>query len=391
MKNIFKALLIVIVLLFVVSKSEAQTVETIPLSQSISGDGIVRGKDGKLYVAGGCDKSQVYKIDLDGNISVISSALNGPTALIFKPGTDTLIISNWRSGVINTLSQDGVVNTFVNLPFGPGGMVFDNSGNLYVAHNQGANGQSGGIVKVKPDKSWSYFATGGSIFNPVGLVIDENENLYCANLKDGRITKIDKDGNQTLIATVPSTGKFRVGHLTYFNRRMYATALTNGKIYKITLSGDVSFFAGTGSPSYNDGSAYQASFKNPNGICFSLGGDTLFIRETLESNNRIRMIYDLVLKIGEVKTSNFMNSNVFNVYPNPVVNNVKFNLNILYPSLVTVSIYDVFGRHIETCIDDFLNPGTYEFNKNTDKLSAGVYFYRAKVGNKSISEKFIIQ
>ncbi len=392
MRTYLQLLLVLTIVTSILTQSvRAQTVGTIPLSQNITGDGIVLGMDGNLYVAGGWDKSMVYRIDPDGNVDTISNDLSSPVSLMFKPGTDTLLVSNWQTGIINTLSLDGVLGTYATLQFGPGGMAFDHEGYLYVAHNKGAIGQSGGISKVEPDGSWSTLASGGTINNPVGLIIDENEDLYCANLKDARITKVDLEGNQELIATVPSTGTFKVGYITYLNGNIYATALSSNKIYKVTLDGEVSLYAGTGVYGYENGPALQATFTNPNGICFSNTGDTLFVRETLQANNRIRIIYDLTTAVKNNPENENSQSAIFEIYPNPIIEYATIHINILKESGVDVSVYDLYGEFREIVVATDLNPGHHKFKWKTENLPSGIYFCRAKIGKRSINKKVIVQ
>ncbi len=391
MKNKFWFLLLFIVLFLSGSIiTIAQTVGTITLSQNISGDGIAIGDNGDLYVAGGWNKNMVYGIDMEGNVEVVSNGLTSPVGLMFKPGTDTLLVSNWQTGIINTLSLDGVLGIYANLQFGPGGMVFDSEGYLYVAHNKGNSGQ-GGISKVGPDGSWTTLASGGTINNPVGLIIDENEDLYCANLKDARITRVDLEGNQEFIATVPGTGTFKVGNIAYLDGNIYATALSSNKVYKVTLDGEVSLYAGTGVYGFEDGPALQATFTNPNGICFSNTGDTIFVRETLQDNNRIRFIYDIATSVENNKENDINNNIGVEIYPNPIIDDATIHINILKGAEVNVSVYDVYGKIIERVVGSGLNPGHHKFKWTRENLQSGICFCRIKIGNELISRKIIIQ
>lgn len=62
-------------------------------------------------------------------------------------------------------------------------------------------------------------------------------------------------------------------------------------------------------------------------------------------------------------------------YPNPFnpVTKIKFDI----PNAINVSlkIYDILGREVSVVVNDFLIPGTYEFDFNGSSLSSGVYFY----------------
>ena len=62
---------------------------------------------------------------------------------------------------------------------------------------------------------------------------------------------------------------------------------------------------------------------------------------------------------------------------------IQFSLPI--PGYVTLNIYDMLGREIQTLVSDFKKSGTYFINIDADELSSGIYFYKLHVEN-SFSE-----
>ncbi len=393
MRKIFIVLSIPVLCFFGINAVTAQIVGTLTLSQAINGDGIVVDQAGNIYCAEGWLNSKVYKIDTEGNVSEITSNLTGPTDITLKPGTDTLIVSNWNDGIINTLSMDGTIGLYVDLPKGTGGMVFDDEGRLYVAMNRQYAGEIGGIIRVELDGTWNYFATGGSIWNPLGLDIDENQNLYCSNMRDARVSKIDTSGNTTLVADINCTGSGNVGagYLAYSNGAIYVTGVSCNKIFKVTIDGEISTFAGTGEYGFQDGETEQATFANPNGISFSPTGDTMFIRETWSTTNRIRFIYDLATSVENNNENGIFNNSSVEIYPNPIIDDATIHINILKGAEVNVSVYDVYGKIIERVVGSGLNPGHHKFQWTTENLQSGIYFCRVKIGDRLINRKLIVQ
>jgi hypothetical protein len=82
-------------------------------------------------------------------------------------------------------------------------------------------------------------------------------------------------------------------------------------------------------------------------------------------------------------------------YPNPFnpVTTLSFVLD--RPSAVTLTIYDVTGRRIATVIDEPMSEGPHDVLwESTDigghTLSSGVYFYRLKAGNRTMTKKMVL-
>jgi hypothetical protein len=63
-------------------------------------------------------------------------------------------------------------------------------------------------------------------------------------------------------------------------------------------------------------------------------------------------------------------------YPNPFnpATNIKFDLP--KTSFVSIKIYDVSGREVETIVNEKLQAGKYETRWNGSSYSSGVYFYK---------------
>ncbi|MGE5810427.1 MAG: YCF48-related protein [Ignavibacteria bacterium] len=77
-------------------------------------------------------------------------------------------------------------------------------------------------------------------------------------------------------------------------------------------------------------------------------------------------------------------------YPNPFNSSTIITYEIPYPRLVTLKIYDVLGREIETLVNEEKTPGRYKAEFNGSNLSSGIYFYRITVGSFSETKKMIL-
>ncbi len=77
-------------------------------------------------------------------------------------------------------------------------------------------------------------------------------------------------------------------------------------------------------------------------------------------------------------------------YPNPFNPTTNFGFRIVNFGLVTLKVFDVLGREVETLINESLLPGSYETTFDATGLASGVYIYRLTSGNRSLSRKLLI-
>ena len=68
------------------------------------------------------------------------------------------------------------------------------------------------------------------------------------------------------------------------------------------------------------------------------------------------------------------------------------NFSVPITSLVTIKLYDVMGREIETLVNGEKKPGNYsvQFTAGSHQLSSGIYFYRMRAGNFVETKKLIL-
>ena len=74
-------------------------------------------------------------------------------------------------------------------------------------------------------------------------------------------------------------------------------------------------------------------------------------------------------------------------YPNPFNPTTTIGYDIPERSLVTLVIYDVLGRRVETLVNGEKQPGHYEVTLDASRLASGVYLYRLQAGSFSETRK----
>jgi glycosidase len=87
--------------------------------------------------------------------------------------------------------------------------------------------------------------------------------------------------------------------------------------------------------------------------------------------------------------------NLFQNYPNPFNPSTTIRYSILNPSDVSIIVYDVLGREVNTLANEFKENGTFQVTWNGDddfrnKVSSGIYFYRIKAGTFVKTKKMIL-
>jgi len=74
-------------------------------------------------------------------------------------------------------------------------------------------------------------------------------------------------------------------------------------------------------------------------------------------------------------------------YPNPFNPSTIISYSISKSDFVTLTIYDILGREIQTLVSKFQLENIYSVNFEASKLSSGIYFYRLHVGHEFVGTK----
>jgi hypothetical protein len=82
----------------------------------------------------------------------------------------------------------------------------------------------------------------------------------------------------------------------------------------------------------------------------------------------------------------------FAVYPNPFKGKVQVRCQVPVAGRVSLRVYDIGGREVNTLCNQDLTPGTYNFTWNgTDHsgnaVAAGVYFYQLETPTTKLARK----
>jgi len=77
-------------------------------------------------------------------------------------------------------------------------------------------------------------------------------------------------------------------------------------------------------------------------------------------------------------------------YPNPFNPSTTISYQLPINCFMTLKVYDVLGREIETLVSERQNAGDHSVTFNATNLPSGVYFYRLRAGDFSETKKLVL-
>jgi hypothetical protein len=77
-------------------------------------------------------------------------------------------------------------------------------------------------------------------------------------------------------------------------------------------------------------------------------------------------------------------------YPNPFNPTTRISYVLSKAGFVTLKIFDVLGKEIQTLVSQFQNSNTYSVYFDAGKLSSGIYFYRINAGDFVETKKMLL-
>ena len=163
--------------------------------------------------------------------------------------------------------------------------------------------------------------------------------------------------------------------------------------YFYTMSDDLGWFSDSGSVEINSREETELFFSGnvPN------EGTTNTLTLTVFPENAIQLVrvVSLILEPSlSIRTPPF--SKVFSinpVFPNPFnpVTTIQFTLPMVEIwHAVSIQVYDIKGKLVETLMDEQMRPGQHTVKWNATGFSSGVYFLKMEAGNFSQVEKLML-
>ena len=253
-----------------------------------------KGSGGDGGAATSAQLSQPYGVatDISGNVYIADQG-NSKVRKVDSTGIITTFAGSGTPGS----NGDGGAATSAALG-GPCGVAADISGNVYISelvNNKIRSVNSKGIITtfagsgISGDGGDGGAATKASLYAPFGVATDRSGNLYIAQPNYYRkIRMVTSAGIMTTFAGTGefgSTGdggaatnaqlKFPYGVAVDISGNVYITDAYNQNVRKVTSSGIITTFAGTGAygSSGDGGAATSAQLGTPNGVAVDISGN----------------------------------------------------------------------------------------------------------------------
>lgn len=205
-----------------------------------------------------------------------------------------------------------------------------------------------------------------------------NFNSYFTNGGYMRYVKITLD---TIFNNVNSDLEIALVHQGITDTIAYRVGGSGNNFFNTVLNDSAAIPIENGVPPYNG----QFKPSKPLSQFINLSTNGTWILKILDRAKNltgvikswsITVTYSPTIGINPVSTLVPEKLSLFQNYPNPFNPSTIIKFQVDKKSFVSLKIFDVIGREVETVVNEDLSPGIYEvpFN-NSGKLSSGIYFY----------------
>lgn len=263
--------------------STFKSVSTLAETTATTSDGVSVAPNGDIYVSGGAGGQQIVRVTPDGVTSVFATGLSSANGSDFD-SSGNLYVADYSSNSVRKISAAGVVTNFAAGLDGPGGVWVDPNDNVLVSlYGAGMSGTGSKVLSIAPNGTVSTYASGGGLLDVVGIVGDDNGQVYASNWASGTLFKIT-GGNVSVLAQTGSNAN----QICYANGYIYIPSPAGARVRRVSLSGTVENFIGTGVPNTVDGPIAIAAFMKPNSCDFSADGTIMYVVD--RDSGRLRKV-----------------------------------------------------------------------------------------------------
>jgi sugar lactone lactonase YvrE len=317
-------------------------------------------------------------VDAAGNVFVADRG-NNRVRKITASGFVSTVAGNNTAGYADGV---GTAAQFNN----PSSVSVDATGNLYVADAQNYRIRkitSTGAVTTFAGSNYGYadgVGTAAQFSEPLGVAVDALGNVFVADniwirkiTSTGVVTTFAGSGTDGDADGIGTAAQFSSiwGVAVDFSGNILVSDTGNTRIRKITASGVVSTLAGS-TAGFADGIGNAAQFESPWGLAADAAGN-IYVADA--NNNLIRKITSTLLGISEFSDTSLK------LYPNPTYSliNIQTSNNVVLDKII---ITDLTGK---TVMEQTQNTNQV----SVEKLATGVYILNGYSEGNKFQEKFI--
>ena len=325
-----KKLLLTTAFFSVLFLAKAQTVTT--FTEGTPDDAIAVDASGNIYCSNYVGDT-VFKFTPTGEMTPFITGLNTPNGLAFNDNQE-LFVCDGQGNTIYKYDLDGNEIASYSAPGHPSGIVksFDDDSMIFTLY------QTNEIKRLAADGTITDVSLAAELNGPVGIVYDDNGNLFIGNYNNRAIYKVEENGDLTYIAQLPTEGGTypNLGFITYGDGKLWGTVMGNHEIFTINPEGvdDYTLFAGSDQGG-EDGDISNATFNIPNGIYYDANSDNLLVTDFGSKN--LRIISGIVLSTSELKKNDIA------ILPNPAKDYFRIVTNSEEFLSVKLSVFNALG------------------------------------------------
>ncbi len=271
------------------------------------------------------------------------------------------------NGGLNWTAMDTAYSSVYDLYFlnGSTGFMGDGSSHVLKTTNGGNNWSTTYLTD-----------TNGTGYSLQKIDFANNNTGYVVgiNTVTGAIFKTTDNGNTWKNILISSNGLFCIKVVNYSN--LYVTGENNNVLY-----------------SSNFGNSWinqivPTSQGTMNSICFS-NSTTGYLTVA----NEIYKTTNGGVRIVNISTEIPNEFKLYQNYPNPFNSSTKIKFQINKKDRIKILLFDIKGAEISPkggLVNEYLDPGVYEYLLNSDNLTSGLYFCKFVTNNKSETIKLMI-
>ncbi|MDZ7721624.1 MAG: LamG-like jellyroll fold domain-containing protein [candidate division KSB1 bacterium] len=131
--------------------------------------------------------------------------------------------------------------------------------------------------------------------------------------------------------------------------------------------------------------AYRKLDGYTNFFCGSI--DDIRIYKRALSDGEVQTLYSEITEVTKSSTMAPSKYSLYQNYPNPFNSSTVISYTISNPGFVTLEVYDLLGREVQTLVEKFQETGIYSVNFHSDNIPSGIYYYKLKLRNNFIETK----
>ena len=322
------------------------------------------------------------------NQTVFAGDINGNAYVSTNAGQDFTFTTQVEQGALISSFAFSGTNIFASTNAWASG----SPNAVYLSGDNGATWTS--VSTGLPSTSYipSLAIIGSNLFaaTGTGVYLSTNDGTNWSQVNNGLTGTIVRSlavkGTELFAGT--ASGVFRTSNN---GTNWTATTLTHNMTSLCVV--DTNLFAGT----WAEGAYYMV---NSNSTFKSMGLPSVYVTGFAADNG---VLYastqsNTVWKrtIAEILTGVYDGKQVpveFNLsqnYPNPFNPTTTINYSVSKSNTVTLKVYNVMGKEVETLVNEQKGVGNYEVKFDASKLASGVYFYQLKSGDLVSTNKLVL-